>query len=94
MFIMIITILDYYLRLSTSQQFQSCNFNPKGTLIFLALNNQDAWNKRIDIILSPILIVQYMHAYGWASDHMGEPFMMIIPPIEQFTNNYFVEAFS
>ena len=40
---------------------------------------------------SPVLVAQY--AYGFASDGMGDPFMMIIPPIEQFTNNYFVEAF-
>ncbi len=40
---------------------------------------------------SPVLVAQY--AYGRASDGVGDPFMMIIPPIEQFTNNYFVEAF-
>ncbi len=40
---------------------------------------------------SPVLVTQY--AYGGASDGVGDPFMMIIPPIEQFTNNYFVEAF-
>ncbi len=34
-----------------------------------------------------------MHNYGGASDGVGDPFMMIIPPIEQFANNYFVEAF-
>ncbi len=40
---------------------------------------------------SPVLVAQY--AYGGASDGMGDPFMMIITPIEQFTNNYFIEAF-
>ena len=40
---------------------------------------------------SPVLVAQY--AYGRDSDGMGDPFMMIIPPIEQFTNNYLVEAF-
>ncbi len=40
---------------------------------------------------SPVLVTQY--AYGGASDGVGDPFMMIITPIEQFTNNYFVEAF-
>ena len=40
---------------------------------------------------SPVLVAQY--AYGRGSDGVGDPFMMIIPPIEQFTNNYFVEAF-
>ena len=40
---------------------------------------------------SPVLVTQY--AYGRGSDDVGDPFMMIIPPIEQFTNNYFVEAF-
>ncbi len=42
---------------------------------------------------SPVLVAQY--AYGKVSDGfgVGDPFMMIIPPIEQFTNNYFVEAF-
>ncbi len=35
---------------------------------------------------SPVLVAQY--AYGVT----GGPFMMIIPPIEQFTNNYLVEA--
>ena len=40
---------------------------------------------------SPVLVAQY--AYGGNSDGVGDPFMMIIPPIEQFTNNYFVEAF-
>ena len=41
---------------------------------------------------SPVLVAQY--AYGQDDGGMGDPFMMIIPPIEQFTNNYFVEAFS
>ncbi len=40
---------------------------------------------------SPVLVAQY--AYGKSSDGVGDPFMMIIPPIEQFTNNYLVEAF-
>ncbi len=40
---------------------------------------------------SPVLVAQY--AYGGVSDGVGGPFMMIITPIEQFTNNYFVEAF-
>ena len=41
---------------------------------------------------SPVLVAQY--AYGHGDGGMGDPFMMIIPPIEQFTNNYFVKAFS
>ncbi len=46
---------------------------------------------------SPVLVAQY--AYGslskgiGLSDLVGDPFMMIIPPIEQFANNYFVESF-
>ncbi len=41
---------------------------------------------------SPVLVAQY--AYGSrGGDGVGDPFMMIIPPIEQFTNSYFVEAF-
>ncbi len=40
---------------------------------------------------SPVLVAQY--AYGRETDSMGDPFMMIIPPIEQFTSNHFVEAF-
>ncbi len=41
---------------------------------------------------SPVLVTQY--AYGILSDSItGDPFMMIIPPIEQFTNNYLVESF-
>ena len=40
---------------------------------------------------SPVLVAQY--AYGRDSDGVGDPFMMIIPPIEQFTNNYFVPLF-
>ncbi len=39
---------------------------------------------------SPVLVAQY--AYGGDSDSMGDPFMMIIPSIEQFTNNYLVES--
>ncbi len=39
---------------------------------------------------SPVLVTQY--AFGRVSDVSGEPFMMIIPPIEQFTNNYLVEV--
>ena len=34
---------------------------------------------------SPVLVVQY--AYGSQIDGVGDPFMMIIPPIEQYTNN-------
>ncbi len=41
---------------------------------------------------SPVLVAQY--AYGGTSDGVGDPFMMIIPPIEQFTNNYLVENFT
>ncbi|XP_064385989.1 IgGFc-binding protein-like [Halichondria panicea] len=41
---------------------------------------------------SPVLVAQY--AYGGESDGIGDPFMMIIPPIEQFTNNYLVESFA
>ncbi|XP_064395009.1 uncharacterized protein LOC135342233 isoform X2 [Halichondria panicea] len=41
---------------------------------------------------SPVLVAQY--AYGGESDGVGDPFMMIIPPIEQFTNNYLVESFT
>ncbi len=39
---------------------------------------------------SPVLVTQY--AYGGEGIE-GDPFMMIIPPIEQFTNNYLVETF-
>ncbi len=42
---------------------------------------------------SPVLVAQYAYGGGGVSDGMGDPFMMIITPIEQFTNNYFVEAF-
>ena len=41
---------------------------------------------------SPVLVAQY--AYGGESDGIGDPFMMIIPPIEQFTNNYLVKSFT
>ncbi len=34
-----------------------------------------------------------MRMVGTVHDGVGDPFMMIIPPIEQFTNNYLVEAF-
>ena len=40
---------------------------------------------------SPVLVAQY--AYSRDSDGVGDPFMMIISPIEQFTNNCYVEAF-
>ena len=40
---------------------------------------------------SPVLVAQY--AYG-GEGGVGDPFMMIIPPIEQFTNNYLVKSFS
>ena len=40
---------------------------------------------------SPVLVAQ--HAYG-GEGGVGDPFMMIIPPIEQFTNNYLVKSFS
>ena len=41
---------------------------------------------------SPVLVAQY--AYSNRSEGVGGTFMMIIPPIEQFTNNYFVAAFT
>ncbi len=41
---------------------------------------------------SLVLVAQY--AYGRESDGVGDPFMMIIPPIEQFTNNYLVRSFT
>ncbi len=42
---------------------------------------------------SPVLVAQYAYGARGDSDGVGDPFMMIITPIEQFTNNYFVEAF-
>ncbi len=41
---------------------------------------------------SPVLVTQY--AYGGTSDGVGDPLMMIIPPIEQFKRNYLFEVFS
>ncbi|XP_064396279.1 uncharacterized protein LOC135343205 isoform X2 [Halichondria panicea] len=41
---------------------------------------------------SPVLVVQYAHG-GDSDGGLGDPFMMIIPPMEQFTSNYFIEAF-
>ena len=47
---------------------------------------------------SPVLVAQYAYGSGVATDTnndgVGDPFMMIIPPIEQFTNNYLVESFT
>ncbi len=42
---------------------------------------------------APSGLVYFQLLYGGASDGVGDPFMMIIPPIEQFTNNYSIEAF-
>ena len=45
---------------------------------------------------SPVLVAQY--AYGSQSESkrcgVGDPFVMIIPPIEQLTNNYLIETFA
>lgn len=38
----------------------------------------------------PILMVQY--SSGYFLDHVGDPFMLVIPPIEQYSNNYTVTS--
>ncbi len=40
---------------------------------------------------SPVLVAQY--AYGGYNDRTGDPFMMIIPPIEQFTKLFLSKRF-
>ena len=42
---------------------------------------------------APILVTQF--ALGYDSDHItGDPFMMMIPPVEQYSNNYVLNALS
>lgn len=38
----------------------------------------------------PILLVQY--SLGYFLDHIGDPFMLMIPPVEQYTNHYTVTS--
>ncbi|XP_064399559.1 uncharacterized protein LOC135346009 isoform X2 [Halichondria panicea] len=42
---------------------------------------------------SPVLVAQYAGTVASGQTVSGGPFMMIIPPIEQFRNNYLVETF-
>ena len=39
---------------------------------------------------APILVTQF--ALGYDLDQVGDPFMMIIPPVEQYSNNYVFKA--
>ncbi len=39
----------------------------------------------------PILVAQY--AYGGSSDNLGDPFMMLIPPTEQYINKHIFQTF-
>ena len=41
---------------------------------------------------SPILVIQF--ALGFELDSIGDPFMMMIPPVEQYSNNYVFKALS
>ena len=41
---------------------------------------------------APILVTQF--ALGSGRDGMGDPFMMMIPPVEQYSNNYVLKASS
>ena len=42
---------------------------------------------------APILVTQF--ALGFLADHItGDPFMMMIPPVEQYSNNYVLKASS
>ena len=38
----------------------------------------------------PILVVQY--SLGFSLDEVGDPFMLQIPPVEQYSNNYTIKA--
>ncbi len=40
---------------------------------------------------SPVLVAQY--AYGSEADNIGDPFMMIIPPTEQYINKYTFQTY-
>ena len=40
----------------------------------------------------PVLVTQF--ALGYNRDHMGDAFMMMIPPVEQYSNNYVLNALS
>ncbi len=46
----------------------------------------------MSVALNTSLVLVAQYAYG-GEGGVGDPFMMIIPPIEQYTNNYVVEAF-
>ena len=41
---------------------------------------------------APILVTQF--ALGYNHDHIGDAFMMMIPPVEQYSNNYVLNALS
>ena len=41
---------------------------------------------------APILVTQF--ALGGTLDNVGDPFMMMIPPVEQYSNNYVLNALS
>lgn len=38
----------------------------------------------------PVLLIQY--SLGYSLDNVGDPFMLVIPPVEQYSNNYTVQA--
>ena len=41
---------------------------------------------------SPILVSQFASGGGFETDNFGDPFVMMIPPIEQYSNNYVLQA--
>ena len=41
---------------------------------------------------APVLLVQF--ALGFVIDQVGDPFMMMIPPVEQYANNYVLNVLS
>lgn len=38
----------------------------------------------------PILLIQY--SLGYSLDNVGDPFMLVIPPVEQYSNNYSIKT--
>ena len=40
----------------------------------------------------PILVSQFASGGGFETDNFGDPFVMMIPPIEQYSNNYVLRA--
>lgn len=72
---------------TTFDQIQSHNLSEAGAWVEFTIRPFSFCNIECS---SPVLIMQF--AQGFEIDGVGDPFMMMIPPVEQYSNNYVLDV--